>query len=295
MINDNYKLINDKVIKKIFTDYNSGKRYSARVISKILNVDEEEIYNSIESIHPRIGVNKSLVDSEADTVYETDKRIISIEYNLTKGDRTNIKNGAYICELYIKQLPNSKAYNKLKPITQINIDNYDYFNKNKFLYHSMLLETSLHIVDNEYIEIYHINLPKLRDIEYNEIKKDELEKILYLFVCDDKKKLDELYKGDKLMEEVRKDADQIIETLDSLLYYNSDELNRLQREDNIKEGFDIGLKQGIEEGLKQGIEQGIDIEKKQIVKKMLEKNIDINQISEITRLSLEEIKKMLDF
>ena len=280
-MNNNIKLINDKVIKKIFTDYNSGKRYSARVISTLLDLDEDEIYNSIESIHPRIGVNKELVDSEADTIYETNKRIISIEYNLTKGERTNIKNGAYICELYIKQLPNSKSYNKLKPITQINIDNYDYFDKDEFIYHSVFMEQSLHIVDNKYIEIYHINLPKLRNIEYNEVKKDRLEKILYLFVCDDKKKLDELYKGDKLMEEVRKDADKIIETLDSLLYYNSDELNRLQREDNIKEGFDIGLQQGLEQGLEQG--------KNEIAKNMLKDNIDIEKISKYTDLSIEQI------
>lgn len=280
VINIEYKLINDKVIKKIFTDYNSGKKYSAKVISEILNLDYEELYNSIESIHPRIGVNKDIVDSEADTVYETDKRIISIEYNLTKGFRTDIKNGAYICELYIKQLPNSNTYDKLKPITQINIDNYDYFEKDKLIYHSMMIEENLHIVDNKYIEIYHVNLPKLRNLSYNEIKKDKLASSLYLFVCDDKKKLDELYKGDKLMEEVRKDADKIIETLDSLLYYNRDEFNRLQREDIIKEGFDEGLN------------KGIDQRNKEIAKNMLKENIDTKTISNITGLSLEEIDNL---
>ena len=265
-----YALINDKVIKKIFNNYNSGKKYSARIISQVLNIPEEDILNSIEVIHPNIGVNKDLVDSEADTVYETDKRIISIEYNVIDGTRTRNKNGSYICELYIKQLPNSKEYESIKPITQISIDNYDHFKKNKFLYHSVLMEESLHIVDSNLVEIYHINLPKLREIDYNEMEDaSELEKILYLFVCDDKEKLSELYEGDELMSEVMKDADKIIETLDSLLYYNSDRLNKLSREDAVKEGRTE--------------------EKVVIAKKMLQDKMHLDIISKYTGLSQEEI------
>lgn len=270
-----YSLINDKVIKKIFNNYNSGKRYSARIISQVLGIPEEDILNNMELIHPNIGLNKRLVDSEADTVYETNKRIISIEYNLIDGIRTRNKNGSYICELYIKQLPNAKEYEKIKPITQISIDNYDHFNKNKFLYHSMLMEKNLHIVDSDIVEIYHINLPKLREKDYNEVNEaSKLEKLLYLFVCDDKRRLKELYEGDELMGEVMKDTDKIMETLDSLLYYNSDELNKLTRQDAVNEGKS---------------ERSIEI-----AKKMLNKKMSIEDISEITSLSQEDILKFKD-
>ena len=273
-----YALINDKVIKKIFNNYNSGKKYSARIISQVLNIPEEDILNSMEVIHPRIGLNKNLVDSEADTVYEADKRIISIEYNMIDSDRTVIKNGSYICELYIKQLPNSKEYTHIKPITQISIDNYDYFNEDRFLYHSMLMEESLHLVDSNLVEIYHINLPKLRKIDYNEMEDaSELEKILYLFVCDDREKLNELYEGDELMSEVMKDADKIIETLDSLLYYNSDRLNKLSREDAINEGRAEGHAEGRAE------------QQLEIAKKMLQDKMHLDIISKYTGLSQEEI------
>ncbi len=53
-------------------------------------------------------------------------------------------------------------------------------------------------------------------------------------------------------------------------------------------GYDKGLKAGIEQGINQGINQ----EKLQIAKKMLSKKIDLNTISELTGLSIQELKKL---
>ena len=61
-------------------------------------------------------------------------------------------------------------------------------------------------------------------------------------------------------------------------------------------GYDKGLKTGREQGVKQGIKQGIEQGKKenslQTAKKMLAKKFDINTISEITGLTVEELKKL---
>lgn len=61
-------------------------------------------------------------------------------------------------------------------------------------------------------------------------------------------------------------------------------------------GYDKGLAQGISQGLakglSQGISQGIKKNQKEIVKNMLAENIDINTISKVTKLSIEEIKKI---
>ena len=67
-------------------------------------------------------------------------------------------------------------------------------------------------------------------------------------------------------------------------------------EQGIKQGIEQGIKQGIEQGIKQGIKQGIEQGKKenslQTAKKMLAKKIDTNTISEITGLTVEELKKL---
>ncbi len=49
---------------------------------------------------------------------------------------------------------------------------------------------------------------------------------------------------------------------------------------------------GYDKGLKAGIEQGINQRNKQIAKKMLFKKIDLNIISQLTGLSIQELKNL---
>ena len=58
----------------------------------------------------------------------------------------------------------------------------------------------------------------------------------------------------------------------------------------IKRGMEIGIKQGREQGIKQGIEQG----NREIAERMLRANLHIDQIIEISTLSLEEINRIKD-
>ena len=64
------------------------------------------------------------------------------------------------------------------------------------------------------------------------------------------------------------------------------------------EGFNEGHSKGITEGINQGIKQGInqgEIKKSlEIAKKLLEKDMSIEDISKITELSKEEILKLQD-
>ena len=72
------------------------------------------------------------------------------------------------------------------------------------------------------------------------------------------------------------------------------ELARL-RDKYIKDQIAIqkyGYKQGIEDGKSEGIEIGSKNKSIQIVKKMLEEKINIELISKVTGLSVEEIQKM---
>ena len=67
-------------------------------------------------------------------------------------------------------------------------------------------------------------------------------------------------------------------------------------EEGLKEGIEKGIKKGIKkgklEGIKEGIEKGKLAEQISMAKTMKSKNMDINLISEITGLSIEEIRKL---
>ena len=164
------------------------------------------------------------------------------------------------------------------------------------MYKAILKEVKYNIPENDFIEIYHLNLAKLRKEIYNEIKEDELKKILYMFVCEDEGKLKRMYEGDEVMGKVLNISKELKEHFDELLYYNKEELDRLDREEFIKEGREEGIKQGIEEGLqqgiKQGIKQGIEQTKTETAKSLLRKGFDKNTIMEITNLSIDKLNEL---
>ena len=64
------------------------------------------------------------------------------------------------------------------------------------------------------------------------------------------------------------------------------------REEGHKEGKEEGLKEGKEEGIKEGREEGAKRNSCDIAKRMLEKGIDVETISELTGLTEKEISEL---
>ena len=146
-----------------------------------------------------------------------------------------------------------------------------------------MMDTKYHKIENNYISAYHFNLHKLNNMSYNEAKESTslLEKCLY-FLVNDNKDLDTFYKGDELMEKTLKEVDYLSREKDAILFYDSDELYRLARLDAIKEGKEEGIKQGIKQ---KSIE---------IVKNMLNKNVEKILIKEYLGLEDDELDKIIE-
>ena len=60
----------------------------------------------------------------------------------------------------------------------------------------------------------------------------------------------------------------------------------------MQQGLQQGLHQGLEQGLYQGIEQGAEQKQQAIAKKMLLKGHPIQEIADLTDLSLSKIKQI---
>ena len=60
----------------------------------------------------------------------------------------------------------------------------------------------------------------------------------------------------------------------------------------LEEGREEGKKEGIKEGIKRGLEQGKKQNQLEIAKKLLQENMKLEKIEEITGLSIEEIKQI---
>ena len=276
-----FPLLKDKVAKKLFTEKQVGLEYLRKIISLAIGIPMDMIDKDIKLIHPNIGVNKNIVNSEADVVLENDEFYVNLEINYYNNETSDIKNGLYLCHLLLRQVKKAKEYETLKKVYQINLNSYDALGKEEFIYHSKLYEKKYHIERSDFIEIIDINLEKLRQIDYNTlIKSDDmtLEKALYLFVCDDIEKLNAIYEGDRLMKKLMKENEDLLKNFDEMLYYDRDKmfLNACY-----EKGYDKG---------KQEARQERNIE---IAKEMLNKRMKLKDIIDITGLTEKEIKEIV--
>lgn len=299
------KFLNDYYATKLLSDKDS-EEYLLKIISKAVGVNFEDVKKDFELVDLRLGISRDTKDTEADLLAKSGLGYINIEVNYKYGKTTDIKNTGYICQLILRQIKpgGMSKYTDLKNIYQINIDGFDYFKKNKFIYRSSLMEDQLHIPRrNSFVKIIDINLDFLRKIDYTTIKdyeSDSLEKMLYIFINDDKRELDEIYLGDVIMEKIKsKLYDLDIENLDKYLIYDREELRRSDAyceglELGKQEGLKEGLKQWIKEGIKQGIEQGIFQKEKELIK-ILAKKMSPKEIENLLGISTEKINSYLNY
>lgn len=324
-------LLKDSLVKKLFTSGSeASKEYVLSIISEVIQIPKKKLKEDFELIYPEINTNKDYIGSKVDMAYENKDNYFSIEINYNNYKEVTGKNFSYLCQLYLRQIKHKKDYSKLKQLWQINVDNYDYYGDKRFVYISEMLERKSHKPRNVGIHIVDINLDYLEKKEYNEIEKgDILEKLLYIFVCDNEKKLDSIYKGDKLMEEIRKEVKRFNLPGDEVLYYDKEAFDRRAirwegRMSDAKKMLDLGMDEELIkeitdlednefEQLKREIKSGDaswydskrpskeEMEyfyKKEDAKELFKLGADINFVKKLTGLddkTLKNIKEIVDY
>ena len=278
---EKFYMLSDRIVKKLFTiGSKASEDFLYLIISKTIKVPIEDLKRDFKMMHPQIALNNKNINSEADLVFENDKIYISLEINYSDYKSLSKKNFSYVCCLYLRDLLPNSDYKNLKEVYSINIDGFDYFGQNKFIYESEMIEKNLLMPRNLGIHYIDINLEYLEKLGYNNIT-DELEKSLYIFVCNNKNILYELYEEGSFMREFLKEAEKLSSDLDELLYYDKKKLDQ-----------EMVYNNGKEDGLEEGIEEGEKKKSLEIAKKMITRGDNLDDIEEITGLTKEEILKL---
>lgn len=268
------KYLNDTVIKKALAKDNpSIRKYIARLISDTTGISYEALENNLELVYPEVSVNKNLVNSEVDLVFKHECVYFNIEVNYGRSKTLRNKNFTYTLQLALRDIKSAKEYRKMHRVNQININAFDPYGYGELTYELVMMEKKYHFIHNEQIKIYDINLEYFKKIPYNEIEREKLLKDLALFVVEEESILSNLYKGDKVMEETKKEMDNYLKEFDSILFYDKEDLQRQ-----------------IEEEMR---EEGERKSKLEIAKSLLVMGVNtIEQIAEATGLSMEEVKEL---
>ena len=280
--------MNDEVIKKALAKDNPViRKYVARLISDTTGIPYEEIEGKLELLYPEVSVNKNVVNSEVDLVFKEGYTYFNIEINYGRSSSLKNKNYTYALQLGLRDIKNAKEYNKGNKVVQININAFDPYGYGELVYKSRMLVEKYNIIHNDLITIYDLNLDYFEKIPYNEIERERLLKDLAIFVVEEKEVLSNLYEGDEIMEEMKQEMDHYLNPLDSILFYNKEDLQRQIEEEMAEKGWNKGHQDGFQDGFKDGkMESKIEIAKKLLPKMTLE------EIADITELSIEEIKNL---
>ena len=272
----------DSIIKNILTSTDAGRDYLSKIVCKVLGFSYEDFTFTL--IHPVVSVNENIVNSEIDIAIQNDEVIVNIEINSSKGSKIERKNNNYKCQLVLRQTKKFSDYtNKYKKVYQINLNTYGVTKDKRFVVISKILDVESHEEIHPMFEIYDINLAKILDKDYTIVKEDKesLEKLLYLLICNDKEKMNEVYDGDEFMAKIIREVNAQADEFDKLLFYNREIL-----ED------EYSIEEAKEEARKEALAEGREQSKIDIAKAMLNENCDIEFISKVTNLTYDDVVKL---
>ena len=182
---------------------------------------------------------------------------------------------------YSKLLKHGERYDELTPVISINLLNFN-LDKTKNIHSCyMLYEMNNKKLLTDHLQIHIIELKKFRK---NVLSKD-LNYWLKIFTSKNlEASMSEIVKEKPIMEEVQKKYNNFVKSRLMMMEYEKKEAYLYGNQIMLDEERKLGREEGIKEGIKEN----------QILtaKNMKNKNMDINLISELTGLSIEEVDKL---
>ena len=234
--------------------------------------------------------NYNLINNEITTFYKDDKLMVTdlvyklndnsflnIELNTSKSKYLMYKNLLYIYKIILSNQYIGEKYKEITVI-QVNFDLYSFKDMDKVKNVIKVMNK-----DNlkEYLNtftIFHFELDKAWNNEYNVSE----EGIRFLrMLSSESKILNKYLAGNNLfLKKVADFMEEYSNNINNLLYYDKKELDDYIRESELNDSFNSG------------ISQGKKVNSIEIATKMLIKNKPIEEISDITGLTKEEILKL---
>ena len=268
-----YQLYLDSYFKRIFADPNDTRLLKS-LISIILNEEISAVtIMSPEIVGEKISVKRSYLDL---LVELKDKSKINIEINSNPQNYTTNRNLFYLFKVMGRDLTSEDKYTDFHKHIQINLNVNINQKESVMKYYLMNKECGDILTDR--LEIINIDMEKISEKCYNEgvEGQDLFTKVIGLIGAKDRKHFD-IFKREKgIVKEIMNKAGD---------YITDKDLVKVLDYEKMRDNREVAAK---EEGFNDGILATTQV----IVKNMLNKNTDINYISEVTGLTIEEINKL---
>ena len=269
----------------------------ARMVSDITGIDYSILKDNVLLEINELPINwKYEKVKKCDFILRiSDDRIINLELNQQSYAGMIVKNFSYLFHLFSSSSIKYEKYNDDLIVTQINLNCYKENNNDNPLKKYSLREDDTNKLYVKNVIIYDLNIVKCHEIYYNELKKEKLPNYIKWGALIFNENIEEMpdilasFLSNEEMNCIMAGIDKL--THEDLLYTEQEALawaewERRSIEEDIRKK---ATKEGHEEGFKQGIEKNT----KETIKNMINKKISIDDISEITGKSIEEIEQII--
>ncbi len=264
----------DRAFKEVFLK-EKNKGMLKDLLEKILNTK----INKLElKKNEQLSGNIHISEKRLDALLDTDIGKINIEINSKMKDYVHPRNMSYICNEYSSHTLVGKRYDEEVMIMQINLT-YG-MNKNEKVIREYKIrdEDGKEFVSN--LKIIEINMEYYLNLWYDFKKKGTNESLI-----EENQLLIMLGLNEEDLEKLSKSYKKVNEFMKEIIVNDSPEFKNYMTEEEDREKIHNSE---IYEARKEGIEEGIV----EVAKNMLDKNMSIEDICEITGLSKEEINKL---
>ena len=254
-----------------------------------LDMDKDETKITVSNVELPKDIQKEYQKKVDIIIYLDDTTIVNVEANTNKFKNIKRRNFIYMAKLYGLTLKKGEDVKKLEEadLYQLNINaNKDDKDFGENIYELKSRFTGEVLIDNFTLHLK--NIAYYRDLYYT--KGEKLNRADMWLVVLSSENYEELYKT----------VSQILDEKDTDIFM--DEVVRMNLEEPILteweakmldeiEKYDT-IKNSKEEGFEEGKSSGMQKTKIETARKMLEKNMKLEDIVDITGLSKEEIKKL---
>ena len=248
------------------------------LLEKILKVK----IRKLEYLNLEQNVDNVLVKRKHfDLFLKTDFGKVQVEINTEKEGYVNVRNMAYLCDIYSHTILQGEEYSEDVEIIQINFSYHLHDKKliRKYYYQD---EEKKKYVRN--MKTYEINMDKYMNYWYTK-DKEKIEENKEIIMLDlELEELEELSGNNRMVKKYMEEIKRVNSNPEFREYMSAEEDNRKIENTRLHEAEERGYAEGIEEGLSQG--------RIESARNMLNDGLDSDTIVKYTGLEKDVVEKL---
>ena len=269
----------DLVFKEVFGTQ-KNVRFTEYLLELLKGYEKHSLKGKVTVLN-EVFLDKTKLNDKgitSDVLAKSEDEVIDLEMYTTFEEDDFEKSLTYLTRIYGTRLEIGEKYQNQPKVTQYNFCVSSHISGiNEFETDFLFMDRKTTNIISDKIEGYIYRLDKLDDVVYDDVRKEELRKIMKMIYAKTKEERLEIAKGSEILMDLAQVMEEFVND-EAVLKYKS----------LAGKNEEIARRNGRREGRKEGTQ----LERCNIAKNLLKDHLDINKIMQYTGLTKQEILRL---